>query len=112
MKKKAIVTFGMIVLMLGMGMNVQYALADYGIEKNSLHVAVLSQSSGGGGDSSAEADHGHQERKDITCTIKISDGPTSSYEKTITGELYWCKGDNYVETCVNYNPCAGFYNPY
>ena len=111
MRKKTIVTLGAIVLMFGLGMNVQYALADYGIKENSLHEAVRLQSSSSGGDTSLTSDHGHQERRTITCMIRVSDGSSSSYEKEITGEYLWCKGDNYVETCINYNPCAGFYEP-
>lgn len=37
-KKKVFVTLGAIVLMLGLVMNVQYALADYSIETNSLPI--------------------------------------------------------------------------
>ena len=106
-----IVTLGAIVLMLGLGMNVQYALADYGIRENSLHEAVRLQSSSSGGDTSLTSDHGHQNVDDITCSIEIVYGSVSISIQTTKGKRYWCAGNNYVETCVNYDPCAGFYEP-
>lgn len=105
-KRKLFVTYGAIVLMLGFGMNVQYAMADYGIETNSLPIMVLAQT--GGGDTTSLSDHGHQHKVDIECKIKIVDGSTTTIKIT-TGEKYWCDGSNLVETCVNYNPCEGFY---
>ena len=110
MKKKTIVTLGAIVLMFGLGMNVQYALADYGIKENSLHEAVRLQSSSGGGDTSLTSGYGHQNRVGIKCTIEIVYGPGSTSTQSIEGERLSCGYDNYVETCYDYNPCAGFYN--
>lgn len=105
-KKKVFVTLGAIVLMLGLVMNVQYALADYGIETNSLPIMVLAQSGGGG--SSSSSDYGHQHKEGIKCSIETVYGSTTTI-KTTTGEYYWCDGSNLVERCVNYNPCDGFY---
>lgn len=106
-KKKVFVTFGAMVLMLGLAMNVQYALADYGIETNSLPIMVLAQSGGGGGSTSG-SDHGHQESESISCSIETIYGSTTN-KHTISGTKYWCKGDNFVEVCVNYDPSSGFY---
>lgn len=46
--KKLVLSVGMGVFMLGIGLNVQYALDDYGLVKNSLHTEVLAQSNGSG----------------------------------------------------------------
>ena len=105
-KKKVFVTLGAIVLMLGLVMNVQYALADYSIETNSLPIMVLAQSGGGG--SSSSSDYGHQRKEGIKCSIETVYGSTTTI-KTTTGEYYWCDGSNLVERCVNYNPGDGFY---
>ncbi len=66
------------VLMLGLAMDVQYALADYGIETNSLPIMVLVQSGGGG--STSASDYGHQHQERIKCSIEIVNG--SSYYKS------------------------------
>lgn len=105
-KKKVFVTLGAIVLMLGLVMNVQYALADYSIETNSLPIMVLAQSGGEG--SSSSSDYGHQRKEGIKCSIETVYGSTTTI-KTTTGEHYWCDGSNLIERCVNYNPCDGFY---
>ncbi len=47
-KKKMLVLLGMSLFMLGIGLNVQYALDDYGVVKNSLHMEVLAQSNSSG----------------------------------------------------------------
>lgn len=49
MKKKKCVTFiGVTAFVLGMGMNIEYAIADYGISDSNLHVEVLAQSRSSG----------------------------------------------------------------
>ena len=97
--------------MFGLGMNVQYALADYGIKENSLHEAVRLQSScsSEGGETSLTPGNGSQKKEHITCSIEIVYGPGSTSKQTIDGERLSCGYNNYVETCYEYDPCAGFY---
>ena len=68
-------------------MNVQYALADYGIETNSLPIMVLAQSGGGG--SSSSSDYGHQRKEGIKCSIETVYG-SSADGNTPSAELCKC----------------------
>lgn len=109
MRRKVSVIIGMLILIVGMGMNVQYALADYGIKENALPVMVLSQSGGGSG-TSFIPEAGHQVREEIECSITIKYGETFSTKITTSGTRLSCQHNNYVEVCYNYDPCAGFYH--
>ncbi|WP_158712862.1 hypothetical protein [Parabacteroides pacaensis] len=51
-KKYFLMGAGALFLLLGSGLNIQYALNNYGITKNSLHVEVLAQTNNSGGDGS------------------------------------------------------------
>lgn len=51
-KKKLFLLLGMGLFMLGIGLNIQYALDEYGLVKNSLHTEVLAQTNSSGGDGS------------------------------------------------------------
>lgn len=59
-EKRFISVVGAIALLLSLGMNVQYALEDYGISTNSLNTFILAQSntSGGGSGSSSGSSSG------------------------------------------------------
>lgn len=110
MRKKVSVTIGMLILIIGMGMNVQYALAEYGITENALPVMVLSQSgSGGGSGTSLYPQPGHQGKDHIKCSVTVDHGGSSSTTTEISGDRFYCLLNNYVEVCYNYDPCAGFY---
>lgn len=137
MKLKRIITVvGAGALLLGLGMNLNYAIDDYGIGSNSLNLFVLAQTSSSGGNSTSY-EHGHQAFAVVKCTktITTSTGNSSSVSGDISGNWgpisvgvtggvsgnnqtsttiteqwkatkYWCEPvDNYVETCVNFDPC-------
>ena len=58
MKKKNIISLaGVVALLMGLGLNLEYALDDYGLKSNSLNLFVLAQASNSGGDQS----YGHQQ---------------------------------------------------
>ena len=46
LKKKAVLLIGALMLLLGMGMNLQYALNDYGLAENKAVNQVLAQITG------------------------------------------------------------------
>lgn len=46
LKKKAVLAIGAMMLLLGMGMNLQYALDDYGLAENNAVIAVWAQITG------------------------------------------------------------------
>lgn len=71
--KKKILAVGAIALMFTVGLNVQHALKNYGIEKLPLHNEVLAQtnSSGGGGTSGGDQLF---ERDTSDCVITVSAG--------------------------------------
>lgn len=71
--KKKILAVGAIALMFTVGLNVQHALKNYGIEKLPLHNEVLAQtnSSGGGGTSGGDQ---LWKRKTYDCVITVSAG--------------------------------------
>ena len=43
LKKKAVLLIGALMLLLGMGMNLQYALDDYGLAENNGVIAIWAQ---------------------------------------------------------------------
>lgn len=50
MKKKNIISLaGVVALLMGLGLNLEYALDDYGLKSNSLNLFVLAQASNSGG---------------------------------------------------------------
>ena len=51
LKKKAVSLIGALVLLLGMGMNLQYALDDYGLYDNDIVISVYAQRTGDFSDS-------------------------------------------------------------
>ena len=54
MKRKIIVTGGLVIFLSVMSANIQFAISGYGIGTNSLHAEVLAQSSSTGGNTSGE----------------------------------------------------------
>ena len=71
--KKKILAVGAIALMFTVGLNVQHALKNYGIEKLPLHNEVLAQtnSSGGGGTSGGDQ---WWKRDTFDCVITVNAG--------------------------------------
>mgnify|MGYP000003476149 CR=1 FL=1 len=64
MKKKNIISLaGVVALLMGLGLNLEYALDDYGLKSNSLNLFVLAQASNSGGDQS----YGHQQSTTAHC---------------------------------------------
>lgn len=55
MKKNVLTILGAVTLILALTLNVSYALDNYGITKNKLHVEVLAQSNSSGGESGGDS---------------------------------------------------------
>ena len=76
MKKKLLLKLGAFAFLGAMGLNLQYAWADYGITERPLHVEVLAQSnesgdeSGGGGGTTGSGVY--WKKCDYDCTITVS----------------------------------------
>ena len=70
MKKKLLLKLGAFAFLGAMGLNLQYAWADYGITERPLHVEVLAQSNESGGGGSTGSD-GLWYRNDTDCSILI-----------------------------------------
>lgn len=56
LKKKAVLLIGALMLLLGMGMNLQYALDDYGLADNNAVIAVWAQQTKTGDDPAGTGD--------------------------------------------------------
>ncbi len=103
--KKKILAVGAIALMFTVGLNVQHALKNYGIEKLPLHNEVLAQtnSSGGGGTSGGDQ---FFRRETSDCDITVSAGVEGEFNllgfkvTTVVGEgLVTIKVKNVLVTC-------------
>ena len=132
MKKKNIISLaGVVALLMGLGLNLEYALDDYGLKSNSLNLFVLAQASNsGGGVTNGEQASVTAHCKKTTTTTTTSGGSSSvsggvsaggisgttgntsgntmteTTEKEFDAELLYCKPPrNSVETCVNFDPC-------
>lgn len=84
--KKVITVVGAGALLLGLGMNLHYAVDDYGIGSNSLNLFVLAQTSSSGGNSTS-FQNGHQREVQVNCTktITTTTGNSSSVSGGISG---------------------------
>lgn len=69
MKKKNIISLvGVVALLMGLGLNLEYALDDYGLKSNSLNLFVLAQASNSGGDQS----YGKQGSTTAHCVVETT----------------------------------------
>ena len=92
LKKKAVLLIGALMLLLGMGMNLQYALNDYGLAENKAVNQVLAQ---------------------ITGSTKTGNPPgegwTGMYMNCYnqygnkTGQRYVCYQPGYKSSCVSHD---------
>ena len=92
LKKKAVLLIGALMLLLGMGMNLQYALNDYGLAENKAVNQVLAQITG-----STETGN------------PPGEGWTGMYMNCYnqygnkTGQRYVCYQPGYKSSCVSHN---------
>lgn len=134
MKVKNIISLGgVFALLMGLGLNLEYALDDYGLKSNSLNLFVLAQAStSGGGVTNGKQEHTTAHCKKTTTTTTTSGGSSSvggnisaggwgasggvsattgnttteTTEKEFDAILLYCLPPrNSVETCVNFDPC-------
>ncbi len=91
LKKKAVLLIGAVMLLLGMGMNLQYALDDYGLAENNAVNQVLAQITG-----STETSN------------PSGDGWTGMYMNCYnqygnkTGQRYVCYQPGYKSSCISH----------
>ena len=84
MKKKNIISLaGVVALLMGLGLNLEYALDDYGLQSNSLNLFVLAQASNSGGDQS----YGRQGESTAHCvkTTTTVTTTTSGNSSSVSG---------------------------
>ena len=84
MKKKNIISLaGVVALLMGLGLNLEYALDDYGLKSNSLNLFVLAQASNSGGDQS----YGRQGESTAHCvkTTTTVTTTTSGNSSSVSG---------------------------
>lgn len=75
MKAKSIISLaGVFALLMGLGLNLEYALDDYGLKGNSLNLFVLAQASNSGGDQT----YGHQLSTTAHCVITTTTVTTTT----------------------------------
>lgn len=92
LKKKAVLLIGALMLFLGMGMNLQYALNDYGLAENKAVNQVLAQITG-------STETGNPPRE----------GWTGMYMNCYnqygnkTGQRYVCYQPGYKSSCVSHD---------
>ena len=67
LKKKAVLAIGAMMLLLGMGMNLQYALDDYGLAENNAVIAVWAQQTKTGDDGSGTGGDGYSCKVEVVC---------------------------------------------
>ena len=132
--KKIVSAVGAIALTLGIGMNLQYSLDDYGIKTNTLSNFVWAQSgSSWGGGSTATTEYSTPRNVSVLCKIKItgstsggisaeisagtgvvsggvsggaSTGSSNETYMEFTAKMILCyPRENYVQTCTPFNPC-------
>lgn len=82
--KKVITVAGAGALLLGLGMNLNYAIDDYGIGSNSLNLFVLAQTSSSGGNSTS-FQNGHQREVEVTCKKTITTTTTTGNSSSVSG---------------------------
>ena len=83
MKKRNVVSaVGAIALAVGIALNIQYSLADYGMGSNTLSAFVLAQSGGSGGSSSGGSSSGGSSSGDVVYGAK-TEKVTVKCKKTI-----------------------------
>ena len=70
LKKKAVLLIGALMLLLGMGMNLQYALDDYGLADNNAVIAVWAQQTKTGDDPAGTCISGSVSAFGVTATGK------------------------------------------
>lgn len=93
MKKKQVMSvLGAIALTLGVSMNLQYALDDYGMDSNTLSTFVLAQtgswwgsSSGSGGSGSNGQYYNHPKEINVHCIIHTTTTSTSGSSSSVNG---------------------------
>ncbi len=83
MKQKFLLKLGAFAFLGAMGLNLQYAWADYGITEHPLHVEVLAQSNESGDEGGTTGSGGLWERKGENCTITVTG--TANAETVILG---------------------------
>ena len=84
MKKKNIISLvGVVALLMGLDLNLEYALDDYGLKSNSLNLFVLAQASNSGGDQS----YGRQGESTAHCvkTTTTVTTTTSGNSSSVSG---------------------------
>ena len=67
LKKKAVLLIGALMLLLGMGMNLQYALDDYGLAENNGVIAIWAQQTKTGDDGSGTDGDGYSCKVTLIC---------------------------------------------
>lgn len=82
--KKVITVVGAGALLLGLGMNLHYAVDDYGIGSNSLNLFVLAQTSSSGGNSTSFY-NGHQAEVDVECEKRTSSSTSTGNSSSVSG---------------------------
>lgn len=95
MKKRQVMSvLGAIALTLGVSMNLQYALDDYGMDSNTLSTFVLAQtgswwgsSSGSGGSGSNGQYNNHPFKKKVLCIKTITSGNSTGQSTSVTGGI-------------------------
>ena len=80
MKKKNIISLaGVVALLMGLGLNLEYALDDYGLKSNSLNLFVLAQASNSGGGVT------NGEQASVTAHCKKTTTTTSGGSSSVSG---------------------------
>lgn len=110
MKVKNIISLGgVFALLMGLGLNLEYALDDYGLKSNSLNLFVLAQASNSGG----VLTFGEQVSVTAHCPV-IPPATTSSGESssesgwpsgTTVTKLYCLPSGKPEADCVYFDPC-------
>lgn len=84
MKKELLLKVGAIAFFSAIGLNLQYAWANYGITKQPLHMEVLAQSNdSGGGGGTSDNPNSYWNRSDSDCSITVYGAANA--EATILG---------------------------
>ena len=86
--KKIISAIGAIALTLGVGMNLQYSLDDYGVKTNSLSNFVWAQSRSSGGGYTGATEYGKESIvQQVTCEKTITTTTSSGNSSSISGGI-------------------------
>ena len=113
LKKKAVLLIGALMLLLGMGMNLQYALDDYGLADNNAVIAVWAQQTKTDDYGLAENKAVNQVLAQITGSTETGNPPgegwTGMYMNCYnqygnkTGQRYVCYQPGYKSSCVSHD---------